>query len=297
MLSRHARSTISCAASLPTCAASAIDTASASVKPPVSCRLVAIFDASTSSACIVSIVWASAPAVSMQISGSVSHSACQPPKPRSCSCTIADSIVDTSAGTRCAAASTTAELMGLRLCGIVDEPPRPAAAGSNASPTSVCIISETSRAILPSVPTSNPSVVATSATRSRCVCQGTSGSTKSRSFASATETASPCSPSEASVPVAPPNCSTATRGRRASIRTRCLSMALKFPAALRPSVTGVACCSHVLPLCAVRACVCASVASAVDSVARSPETRSSAARSCSTSPVSIASWLVAPQCT
>ena len=31
------------------------------------------------------------------------------------------------------------ELTGLRLCGIVDEPPRPAAAGSNASPTSVCI--------------------------------------------------------------------------------------------------------------------------------------------------------------
>ena len=48
----------------------------------------------------------------------------------------------------------------------------PAAAGSNASPTSVCISSETSRAILPSVPASRPSAVATSATRSRWACQG-----------------------------------------------------------------------------------------------------------------------------
>ena len=51
-------------------------------------------------------------------------------------------------GRRVAAASATAQPAGLRLCGIVDEPPP----GSDASPTSSCISSETSRAILPSVP-------------------------------------------------------------------------------------------------------------------------------------------------
>ena len=41
-----------------------------------------------------------------------------------------------------------AQPAGFRLCGIVDEPPP----GSDASPTSSCISSETSRAILPSAP-------------------------------------------------------------------------------------------------------------------------------------------------
>ena len=53
---------------------------------------------------------------------------------------------DLRAGERAAAAT------GLRLCGMVDEPPRPSPAGSKASPISVCISSETSRAILPQVP-------------------------------------------------------------------------------------------------------------------------------------------------
>jgi len=34
------------------------------------------------------------------ISGRVSHSACQLPRPRSCSCTIEESMVETSPGTR-----------------------------------------------------------------------------------------------------------------------------------------------------------------------------------------------------
>ena len=40
-----------------------------------------------------------------------------------------------------AAASAVAAATGLRLCGMVDEPPRPSPDGSNASATSVCIIS------------------------------------------------------------------------------------------------------------------------------------------------------------
>src|SRR3954454_25223301 len=51
-----------------------------------------------------------------------------------------------------AAANADAAATGLRLCGMVDEPPRPSPDGSKASPTSVCIISDTSRAILPQVP-------------------------------------------------------------------------------------------------------------------------------------------------
>ena len=181
------------------------------MSPCVASRLWRMRPAST---CRPSIIWtvcSSAPAPSMQISGSVSHSACQPPSPRSCSCTIAASMTDTSPGTLVAAASTTAHATGLRLCGIVEEPPRPGAAGSKASPISVCIISDTSCAIFPSVPTSKPSVVATSATRSRCACQESPGSPSFSSAASALPTAGPRWPSEANVPAAPPNWMTSTR--------------------------------------------------------------------------------------
>ena len=51
----------------------------------------------------------------------------------------------------------------------------PDQSGSATSATSVCINSEISRAILPSVPVSMPSVVATSTMRSRCACQGSVG--------------------------------------------------------------------------------------------------------------------------
>src|ERR1700743_2321051 len=51
-----------------------------------------------------------------------------------------------------AAPSALAAATGLRLCGMVEEPARPSPDGSNASPTSVCINSETSRAILPQLP-------------------------------------------------------------------------------------------------------------------------------------------------
>ena len=61
------------------------------------------------------------------ISGAVSHSECQPPKPRSCSWDMAASSVDTRPGTRTAADSATAQPTGFRLRGMVDEPPRPGA--------------------------------------------------------------------------------------------------------------------------------------------------------------------------
>ena len=207
------------------------------------------------------------------------------------------STVDTSAGARNAAARTTAESTGLRLCGMVEEPPRPGACGSNASPISVCIISDTSRAIFPSEPTSSPSSVANSATRSRWVCHGESGNSNFSSSASAAATAMPLSPSAAKLPAAPPNCSARTRGFNCRNRTRCRSMALNQPATLRPKVTGSACCINVRPAITVRFCASASAASDPASRAVSASNSASAARSCNTSAVSIVSWLVVPQCT
>ena len=49
---------------------------------------------------------------------------------------------------------------GLRLCGMVEEPPLPAAAGSKASPTSDCMSSITSVAILLHAPESPASAAA-----------------------------------------------------------------------------------------------------------------------------------------
>src|SRR5271157_1714520 len=112
--------------------------------------------------------------------------------PRSC--------VLTSPGTRCAAARITAQVTGLRLCGIVEEPPRPSPLGSNSSATSVCVCKEISRAILPRVPIHRPSVVATSVRRSRCECQGAAGKSSFSSWASVFATVTPVLPSAASVP-------------------------------------------------------------------------------------------------
>src|ERR1700693_1980103 len=163
----QAASTISWAAIRPIPGPSAICTASAKIKPRVTSRFSTILAVSISSPGTVSAKWCNAPAASPMISGIVSHSAGQPPRPRSCCCTLAVSIALTRPGTRTAAASTTAHITGLRLCGIVEEPPRPSPAGSNASATSVCISKEMSRAIFPKVPVHSPSVVATSSTRSR----------------------------------------------------------------------------------------------------------------------------------
>ena len=132
--------------------------------------------ASTSSPSAISTIAASAPEVTSSSVGKVGHSACQGPALRSWSCTCAAKIVAARLGAMVAAASALAAATGLRLCGMVEEPPRPSPDGSKASPTSVCIISETSRAILPQVPAMMANTEAASAMRSRWVCQGASGS-------------------------------------------------------------------------------------------------------------------------
>ena len=179
-----------------------------------------------------------APAVSDTSSGSVGHSACHPPSPRSCSCGIAASIVATRPGARTAAASTTDACTGFCLCGIADEwPPFPSAA----SPTSVCASSDTSRAILPSVPHVTPSAHAHRAKRSRCACQGIAGDVRPSREARRSETSRPRSPSDASVPDAPPNWRTRTSSSAAASAARWRATASSQPAAFTPKVIGVDC--------------------------------------------------------
>ena len=188
--------------------------------PPLSSRLARMRSTSISRPSAMWTTASSAPEVTSASAGNVTHSVCQPPSPRSCSCTCAARMVATRLGAIVAAESAAAAPIGLRLCGSVDEPPRPGASGSKASPTSICIISATSRAILPQVPARMAKAAATSARRSRWLCQGASGSGRSSSAASRSATPRPRSPSAASVPAAPPNCSTSASRRSRTSRSR-----------------------------------------------------------------------------
>ena len=142
-----------------------------------------------------------------------------------------------------------------------------------------------------------PRAQASCANRSRCACHGMSVAGSPSRAASASVTAGPCGPSDARVPDAPPSCSTSASSSAACSRRRARSSAAAQPAALRPKVTGVACCSQVRP-----AMVAPAWRRAWAAAARTPRPRWSitvgtAARSCSTRPVSRTSWLVAPQWT
>ena len=108
---------------------------------------------------------------------------------------------------------------------------------------------------------------------------------------------SPSAPSDASVPEAPPNCRTAAPASADSMPSIVRASASSQPAAFRPNVMGVACCSQVRPGIGVRACWRACVAAADAARRRSRTTIGTASRSWRTSPVSMMSWLVAPQCT
>ena len=89
----------------PSAGASAAATLSLITSPPVMSMSERIFSASTSSPASSSRTSAAADPVSRSSAGSVSHSACHVPAPRSCSCAIAPSIVATSPGARCAHAT------------------------------------------------------------------------------------------------------------------------------------------------------------------------------------------------
>ncbi len=196
-----------------------------------------------------------------------------------------------------AAPSALAAATGLRLCGMVEEPPRPSPEGSKASPTSVCIISETSRAILPQVPDMMANTEAASAMRSRWVCQGASGNGSFSSCASRSETANPLSPRAASVPAAPPNCSASVslRNRCSRLRERCNAAA--YSANFKPNGIGKACCNQVRATTAVWRCWRASLTNPAMARSMSASSALIPARRPSMAPLSMTSWLVAPQWT
>ena len=120
----------------------------------------------------------------------------------------------------------------MRFCGMVDDEPRPGANGSNTSATSVCIISLTSIAILPSEPPTSPRKAPTSAMVSRTVCQEISGWARPSSFIRpACVSIAPFS-SDDSVPDAPPNSPISTRGLSCCRRSRWRSMPARMLAIL-----------------------------------------------------------------
>src|ERR1700674_4456738 len=210
----------SCAAERPILAASAICTSSAMIRPSVKPRFARIFALSTSSPSAISARRASATEARRMSSGSAIHSACQAPPARSCSCTSAANTSATRPGASVAAVRICAAPTGLRLCGRVEEPPLPGAAGSNTSCTSVCASSVTSRAILPAEPMAMPSAAAKPAIRSWALCQGASGSERASAPARRRATAGPLLPSAASVPTAPPNWITAALSAASARRRR-----------------------------------------------------------------------------
>ena len=95
--------------------------------PPVSSRLARRRSTSISRPSAMSTTALSAPEVTSASAGNVIHSACQPPSARSCSWTWAARMVAARLGATVAADSAAAAPTGLRLCGRVEEPPRPGA--------------------------------------------------------------------------------------------------------------------------------------------------------------------------
>ena len=154
---------------------------------------------------------------------------------------------DAAPRTPCAHATARAPTpTGLRLCGIVDEPPRPAAA-RRTSPTSVCASSDdVERRSSRAAPAATPSARAElgrPAARS-CATAATGSARPSSLGEHATAPRGPRSPSAASVPAAPPSCDRRARTRDAAA-PRASTTPTSQPAALSPNVVGSACCSSV----------------------------------------------------
>ena len=124
---------------------------------------------------------AAAPPAAASAAEMASHSDCHAPAARSCSCTRLPVSRPAAACARRAQASVRIDPTGFCLCGMVEDPPRPAPAGSATSPTSVWAISTTSSAIFASDPASIASADPRAATRTREVCQGSAGSARPRS--------------------------------------------------------------------------------------------------------------------
>ena len=229
------------------------------------------------------------PALRETISGSVSHSACQPAKSafvflRHCCQHRADQPWDTHCRRQHDRRRHRISFVRHRR-----RSPRPFSDGSKTSATSVCECSEISFAIFPSVPTQSPKWW-----RPR-PCGPGDCATESPATPSASSCAKVCnfatalSPSAASVPTAPPNCSTTARCCVSRNRPRWRLTASSQSATFTPNVVGNACCIHVRPTTIVERCFVASSVSPAAKRSRSLATSFRAWCNCRTQPVSIAS--------
>src|SRR4029077_15755504 len=171
LTTRQASYTTSCACWGPICGASPIITASATIKPRLRSRFLAICFSSTMRPPRANLAWLSAPAVSTKLSGIAIHSACQGPVARSKSWIMASSIRPACWRTPFEAASISSDEIGLRFCGIVEDAPRPLTKGSYTSANSVEAMIMTSSATLPSEPVINPTRFTTSANTSTATHQ------------------------------------------------------------------------------------------------------------------------------
>ena len=136
----------------------------------------------------------------------VAHSACQAPAARSSTESAAATCsVAASCGAASAARRTRMERAGLRLCGIVDEPPP---SPSASSPISGRDRVSTSFAIRPHASVQPTAASPIRVTGARDVCQGSEGArpSVSASRSRAAAGSSPSSTTAARVPAAPPSC-------------------------------------------------------------------------------------------
>ena len=143
---------------------------------------------------------------------------------------------------------TCSDFIGLRLCGIVEEPTWWAPKASSTSPISVRWRERISIPILSSVVATLARNMKYSAYRSREMTWfETSTGERCRISIIAACTSMPFGPRAACVPTAPVICPTATRGRSCSRRSICRPTSLAQMANLRPYVVGTPCCPCVRP--------------------------------------------------
>ncbi len=186
---------------------------------------------------------------------------------------------------------------GLRLCGMADDPPRPAPDGSASSATSPCAISDRSVAIFDRLPVQTATSQPRRSHSSRWVCQGAGGSASFRSSAMRRATAAPASPMTLSVPTAPPSCSASARPATWRSCSRERTIGASQLAHFRPKLVTTAGCSSVRASTGVAACCSARSSRCPASASSSASSSASAWRVASTMAVSITSWLVLPRWT
>ena len=166
--------------------------------------------------------------------------------------------------------------IGLRLCGIADEPFCPLPNGSSTSPISVFCRPRISSANFSSDAPVIASAARSSAWRSRWItCEATSaGSRPSRAQTSASIAGGRC----ANVPTAPESLPTLTVARARRTRSMSRPISAYQSASFRPNVIGSACTPCVRPIIGVSRCSMARSRIACDSASRSCRIRSHASR-------------------